>query len=177
MRKALTIGLAAAGIAVAGSASAAPVFVGSWILGNGPTWTTNPPVYTGQTAAALLFGGKASEYAISTVNSNPADINYSAWVDTWGETPSIVAQNYDYSACGGTYNCGYTGSATSAYVHDHSCYNRYSFPSQSCTGAGVTDVNYAFRVAVPEPASVTLVLSGLAGAGLLRRRRRDKAPT
>jgi hypothetical protein len=41
------------------SASAAPIYtyVGSWIVGEGPVWYSNPQVYSGQSAAAFLFGG------------------------------------------------------------------------------------------------------------------------
>ena len=69
-------------------------FVGSWQVDAGPSWTTLPTAYSGLTAAALLFGGSASDYFISTVNNNSANINHLTWVSTWG------------GACNGTLPCG-----------------------------------------------------------------------
>src|SRR6266849_9164625 len=68
-------------------------YVGSWEVDQGPNWSTNPIAYTGQQAAALLFGGTASSYVISSVDSNPNDINFENWVSTYG------------GACGGTFPC------------------------------------------------------------------------
>lgn len=167
--------LASLGLGLAGvSAQAAPVFVGSWILGDGPVWTSNPPVYSGVEVAALLFGGSPSDYEISTVDSNPANINNLAYADTWGESIVPVAEDYSLSLCGGTYDCGFIGSATSAYVLDHSCFNRYGDPSEPCSGDGTQFVNYAFRVtAVPEPGTILLLVGGLLAAGGARRLRRS----
>jgi hypothetical protein len=36
-------------------ASAQYTYVGNFAVADGPLWTTNPPTYTGQEAAALLF--------------------------------------------------------------------------------------------------------------------------
>src|SRR5688572_6549717 len=77
---ALAIGLAVSGTV----AIAAPVFVGSFEVDDGPFWTTNPPVFSGREAAALLFGGVPTDYAISTVDNNPANINNMAWYSGWG---------------------------------------------------------------------------------------------
>ena len=41
--------------------------IGSYRVSDGPSWGTNPPVYSGREAAVLLFGG--------TYGNNPA--NYS----------------------------------------------------------------------------------------------------
>ena len=69
-------------------------YVGQWQVDQGPSWNTVPIAYSGVLAAALLFGGTAADYVISTVDSNPANINGLAWVSTWG------------GACGGDYPCG-----------------------------------------------------------------------
>jgi len=71
-------------------------FIGSFAVEDGPNWTTNPPVYSGQEAAALLFGGSPGDYRIST-NSNttdPTTITDTAWYSTWGTGCSEQAQDY-----------------------------------------------------------------------------------
>ena len=59
-------------------AHAAPIYtyLGSYAVDDGPDYVTEPHSYTGQQAAALLFGGSASDYAISTIGSDPGDINF-----------------------------------------------------------------------------------------------------
>lgn len=147
----------------AASASAVPVFAGSWSVDQGPGWPTGPAAYTGQEAAALLFGGAASDYVISTVDSSVANIDDLTWVSTWG------------GACGGVSPCGtkvaesfkvstggfyLTPGDTSAYVND------WAFGAQF--------TNYAFNVAaIPEPETYALMLAGLAAVGAVARRRKQ----
>ncbi|MBE0638135.1 MAG: hypothetical protein IH598_06435 [Bacteroidales bacterium] len=89
---------------------------------DGPYYWTNPPCYTGQEAAALLFGGVPSDYAISTNSStDPSTITFTAWMVTWG-IPGWAEYAQDYKLDIG--NVGYddpgvTGSATSAYIWDN----------------------------------------------------------
>ncbi len=74
-------------------AHAGYVYIGSWTVDEGPSWTTDPPAYSGVEAAALLFGGSPGNYVTSTVDSNPGDINFLSWVSTWGEgTPAEVSR-------------------------------------------------------------------------------------
>ena len=71
-------------VGAVGQVKADYIYIGSWEVDQGPSWTTVPPIYTGQEAAALLFGGSASNYAISTVDSNPANINFESLVQSVG---------------------------------------------------------------------------------------------
>jgi hypothetical protein len=163
---------AAATLAVAAFAGAAGatsyVYVGSWAVADGPLWTTNPTVLSGQQTAALLFGGTASEYAISTVDSNPLNINFMAHEDGWGDTTYLsgaVSQSYSLSSIGGGYN---NYPSFSAYVFDHACGVYY------CDGGGgESAINYAF-VAVPEPATWAMMLVGVGGLGAAMRSQRRK---
>ena len=162
------------------ASAATYTYVGSWDLSdpNGYStdlvWTANPEVYTGQEAAAYLFGGDASDYAISTVSDQVADINYSAWVDGWGDPYTYgpsgtgpAAEDFSLDSTGLGYNgCTIAGtdcyqSAYSALVYDH-------FPFE-----GGPVINYAFRISeVPLPAGGVLLVSGIAGLGALKRRRK-----
>jgi hypothetical protein len=166
-------------VGAAGSAAAATTYtyVGSWYVGEGPEWSTNPGVYTGQEAAALLFGGTASQYAISTIDSNVANINFSTFVDGWGDSQFLatpVAQNYSLVTGTGYADPGGSGTSYSAYVLDHSCGERYGNPGASCEGS--PGLNFAFRVAgVPEPASWGLMIVGFGLVGTTLRTRRTVA--
>jgi hypothetical protein len=166
----LTTLLAAAAASLALSAGAANavtyVFAGSWLIGEGPpAFPTAPAVLSGVETAALLFGGAASDYVISTIDSSVANINFMARVDGFGSAANfnpLVAQ--DFKADVGAAGYGQVGDF-SAYVRDHA-------------PAGV-DIgrNYAFRVSgvVPEPATWGMMIVGFGATGLLLRRRRRPA--
>jgi hypothetical protein len=176
--KSLLVGAAMAFAAATTASATTYVYVGSWTVADGPpvapVWTSNPPVYSGLTAAAHLFGGSPSRYAISTVDSNPADINFMAHVDGWSDpqylTGAGVPEGYSLDTGGGGYNSnpGYQ-SAYSAYVFDHACGVYYC-----SAGGGESATNYAFR-AVPEPATWAVMLIGVAGLGAVLRNRRKLA--
>ena len=78
MKKAFALILGAALAAASVPATAAYTLVGSYWVGAGPNWTTQPPVYTAQEAAALIFGGVASNYTISIYSTS---VTKTAWVD------------------------------------------------------------------------------------------------
>ena len=144
-------------------------FVGSWQVDQGPSWRTNPPVYSGQEAAALLFGGSFIDYAIS-IDANPANVTHTAWYDGWGVHDSsgtgvdnIFADNFHKDTGGAGYDSAPgTGSAFSSYVSDGLFGTKYT--------------NYAYRVAaVPEPQTYALMGLGLVAVALARRRNKTVA--
>jgi hypothetical protein len=145
-------------------ASASPIFVGSWQVDQGPNWTTVPTAYSGVGAAQALFGPPPIgwTYLISTVDANPANIDLSAWISTWGGAcggnfpcGTIVAQNFVISTGGLYANFG----DTSAYVQDWA--------------VGAQFTNYAFIESVPEPGPLMLIamaLLSMMGLAVMRRR-------
>lgn len=165
---------AAAAVATTGTANAALTYVGSWEVDQGPSWYSAPPdgplAYTGQEAAALLFGGSAADYVISTVDADPADANGMAWysvigyVGNQGNGGSILADNYSSKYLGQYYGptSGYPyedpNAAASAYVSDNA--------------RGSTFINYAFTTGIPEPATWTMMLVGIFGLGAALRARK-----
>ncbi len=168
--------------AVSASAASATIytFVGSWLVGDGPVWTSNPSVYSGQDAAAFLFGGAAGDYAISTIDNDPLNIDHLAFLDGWGDTQYLSnPQSESYSLTNGTgYNDPYGGPSYSAYVLDHTCFNRYGNGGAACEGDGTQYRNYAFRAdggAVPEPATWGLMILGFGLSGVALRSRRRMA--
>ncbi len=161
--------LALATTALAAPASATTyVYVGSWQLDEGPSWTSSPPdgplAYTGQEAAAFLFGGPASKYVISTAGPSTSTIDQMAWYSVIGYDVVKHAQDYSSKYLGqyygptSNYPFGDPNAAASAYVND--------------IGSGSQYTNYAFAVAgVPEPAAWGLMILGFGVVGGAMRRR------
>ncbi|MDI1281848.1 autotransporter-associated beta strand repeat-containing protein, partial [Brevundimonas sp.] len=130
---------------------AAVSYVGSWDVTSGPHWSTNPPTYTGQDAAALLFGGSAADYRISTAGADIAAITDTAWYNRYGGNPANFTQLASDARID-TAGAGYNASGdSSAYVGDHAStptYN-YAFTGGQSLGGGLTHVG-----------SGSLILSG-----------------
>ena len=163
---------AAAFLAMAMPASASIVFAGKWQVDSGPDWAGSPPngplAYTGQEAAAHLFGGNASQYEISTIDNNPADINHLAWYSIIGYGGGhALADDYvskylgQYYGPTSGYPFGDPKAAASAFVRDNA--------------EGVDFTNFAFRVGgVPEPATWTMLILGFGAVGFMLRRARQR---
>jgi hypothetical protein len=144
-------------------AEAVPIYVGSYQVNDGPYWTTNPEVYSATEAAAFIFGGVASDYFISTLNSlDYTTITHTAWYDGWGEHSGMeFDENYSLDLDGDGYaSPGGYGTARSAFVRD-----------------GLSDkfVNYVWTsdavANVPEPSGIALLGLGLAGLGFSRKKK------
>ena len=156
-------------ISAAAANAATYVYVGSWAVDSGPNWTSFPDAYTGQEAAALLFGGSAADYVISTLGSDVGSIDNLSWVSTWGgacagQFPcgTKVGESFKVSTGGGYLSAG----DTSAYVTDWAVGSEYT--------------NYAFKIsdaggAVPEPATWAMLITGFGLVGAAARRRRTGA--
>jgi hypothetical protein len=162
--------VAVTALVVCSAASAAPVYVGSWQVDQGPSWTGSPPngplAYTGQEAAALLFGGSASNYVISTISSNPADINGLAWYSIIGYGPNAFTDSYSQKYLGLYYG------PTSGYGYDN--INNAASTYVQDNAIGVAYTNYAFSVAVPEPETYAMLLVGLGLIGFTVYRRKNQ---
>jgi hypothetical protein len=180
MKRAALIVAALACLSGGGPAAKADyIYVGNWDLAgigggygnpaNPYLWPNNPPVYSAVQAAALLFGGNPSDYAVSTVDSNPAHINHLAFVDGWADPQFLFNPASETFSKGTFYDANPSfGSAYSAYVVDHAPFE----------GNG-SFVNFAFRnvSAAPEPTSLTLLaLAGGTFLGYRGWRRRPPAP-
>jgi len=135
------------------TAQASAGLIGSWEVDQGPSWQPSPTAYTGQEAAALLFGGNPSDYWIST---DPNTITHTAWYSIIYVGLGEFAENYTQNTSG-LYQ---TSGDASAYVNDNAI--------------GPTYTNYAFSATpgVPEPGTTALVLSGLAASVAVIRRRK-----
>jgi hypothetical protein len=122
-------------------------------------------VYSAREAAALVFGGVFTDYQIST-NPNtvdPGTITFTGWYAVRGDQGGTeYAQDFKLQT-GTNYNDpGGEATAISAYIND--------------VAVGPAFTNYvweesAFSAEAPEPATMWILGTGLAGLAALCRRR------
>jgi hypothetical protein len=159
-------------------ANAGLMFVGSWNVYDryAPYWShvtvgyTGPLAYTGQEAAAFIFGGNASDYSISTVDNSIANINNMAWYDVIGWGGGQFAENYSNKYLGEFYGptwgfqFGNGNNPASSFIRDN--LERYH-----------NTTNFAFHTAaapIPVPGSLLIILPGLLALfGMHNRKRGD----
>jgi hypothetical protein len=152
-RKAIGLGF----VCLLATGANAQTFIGSFEVDDGPNWSTNPPVYSGLDAAALLFGGSPSDYRVSTNPSmDPNTITDTAWYTTIGvgggqEYAAAFSQDIGGDGYGGPN--WQVGDDVSAYCDDNAI--------------GSDFTNYVWRI----PAPGTAALLGVAGLMSTRRRR------
>jgi len=105
-------------------------YVGSYRVSDGGFWGDNPPCYTGQEAAAFIFGGNPEDYVISIDpnTTDPNTITFTAYLDGWGELITEYAQDYKLDLPPAGYELP-SGSPTnrSAYVADHVDYSKINY--------------------------------------------------
>src|SRR5690554_2355955 len=96
-----------------------PIYVGSFNTNDGPNWNDAPPALSAIEAAALIFGGRAVDYVISTNpnTTDPSTITHTAWATKYGIVNCHEVAE-DYFLDQGTPGYNINGD-TSAYVDDN----------------------------------------------------------
>jgi hypothetical protein len=164
MKTKIILGLLAAtcGVVAMPAAAVTYTYVGSWAPDQGPVWFNNPLAYSGVGAAAMLFGGSASQYAISTVDANPAHIDFQANYEIIGVGSSVFNDHFFRGVEGTTHY-------EDVFTHDPSTDTVSTYVSDF----GNSNINYAFAInSVPEPATWTMLVAGFGLVGTAVRRRK-----
>jgi hypothetical protein len=128
------------------SSGATVTYVGKFNCNDGQYWMENPPCYTGQEAAALLFGGNPEDYFTSTNTDtvNAGTITFTCWCCGWGTGQVEKPQDYKVDVAPAGYEYPEGGdNAVSAYIND--------WP--------ITGDTYVWRTSNPVPVPIwTIVL-------------------
>ena len=118
-------------------------YVGRWQIQEGPAWSTAGLGQTnGRQAAAIKFGGSASDYVISTVSSDPTAINFKAYYVGWGVGRTLLDDN---RASTGLYNCGSIGCSYSAWISDRRV-DEFNYAFLVNLGPSATDTQAALAI-------------------------------
>ena len=158
--KMLKAALAGLILSVSGFANAGLMMVGSFETDDGPSWGTNPEVYSAVEAAALIFGGTADEYRISIIDS--LDIN--DITDTGWYTRIGIGGGHEY-ADDFSQDLGGAGYGAIDWSADDDI---SAYTSDNAQGSQYTMYAWKEAAVVPEPS--TLAIFGLALIGLAARR-------
>lgn len=166
------------------TASAAPLtYVDSFNVFDGRSADSAPRAMSARQIAALLFGGAYTDYAISTSSSRDwTTVTHTAWVDGFFDPQFLLtAASEDF----------YSGDSDGLYT-DFGNYSAYVCDHAECQSAGfdvnagqdgLNYTNYVWRITdaspvpvpVPEPVAPAIVLAGLGGMWLARRKTRRAA--
>lgn len=153
-------------LTIAGTIADVPLlnFAGQWQVDDGPDWFSAPPdgplAYTGQEAAALLFGGNAADYQISTAGTDPALVNNQAWYSIIGVAGgTALAQDYSSKYLGSFYG------PTSGFIFDDPTNAASAYVDDNASGAAFTNFAFTASGAMPgtlvKAGSGTLTLTGV----------------
>lgn len=147
------------------SIAATPTYVGSFNVFDGQFWDEAPGVLSARQAAASLFGGSYSDYAISVFDSrDPLTISHSAWLDGFFDPQYLLTPaGEDFVGVSTTGKYDEYG-AYSALVCDHANCVGWDNPvnARSESEPSYSYTNYVWRVtAVPEPSSMAMLFAGI----------------
>jgi hypothetical protein len=168
--------------ATSGAMASTYAYVGSFNVFDGAFVGDVPDVLSARQAAAYLFGGVYSDYAISVSSSlDPLTISHSAWLDGYFD-PQYLETPADEDFVGTLSSGKYDDyGAYSALVCDHAYCQGWGDAANAgleYPSYGYSYTNYVWRISgtssqVPEPSSLAVVLAGLGVLGGAQARRRS----
>jgi hypothetical protein len=153
--KILKAALVAVVLMLSNTATAGIIYVGSYDLYDGPSWGTNPEVYSALEAAEAIFGSPINGTYLTSINGTDLNnISQTAWYDVVGVGVSEFIQSYRLDSNDDGYGApGWQdGDDASAYVKDNAGEGSY--------------INYVFfqdNTQVPEPSTLAIFALGIIG--------------
>lgn len=152
----------------ASMAAATYAYIGSFNVYDGAFVDDVPEALSARQAAAYLFGGVYSDYAISVLDSrDPLSISHTAWLDGYFDPQYLqtpAGEDFIGASTSGKYD---DYGAYSALVCDHAYCRGWGDPANAgfeYQSFGYNYTNYVWRIttSVPEPSSLALLLAGSA---------------